>query len=267
MLRTNIAAGLAGSLVVLAACTAVSPSPGTTGASSTSRASGSPAPSPTSFPAALQSGEPYTPTIDPGDFAAVVDNRYFPLIPGTRWVMKGEGESAGEVTTTEVTTDTKTILGVVCTVVRDEVDADGELQELTFDWYAQDAAGNVWYFGEDTAEYKNGEVTSRAGAWEAGVDGAQPGIIMPAEPVAGVIYRQEFFAGEAEDLAKAVELAATANTPAGSYADVLITEDWTPLEPKVVERKFYAPGVGLVMERIIKGGHGINRLTEFTQPQ
>jgi hypothetical protein len=225
---------------------------------------GSPSASETPFPAALQSGEPYAPAIDAADFVASVDNPYFPLVPGTRWVMEGEGASAGETTITEVTTDTRTILGVACTVVRDEVDVDGELQELTFDWYAQDSAGNVWYFGEDTAEYQNGKVTTREGAWEAGVDGAQPGIIMPAGPVVGLTYRQEFLEGEAEDLAKVVELAARADTPAGSYTDALVTEDWTPLEPDVIERKFYAPGVGLVMERVISGGHGINRLVEVT---
>jgi hypothetical protein len=228
--------------------------------------SGAAGASQTPFPAALQSGQPYAPVIDPADFVAAVDNRYFPLTPGTRWVMEGEGESAGETTITEVTSETKTILGVACTVVRDEVDVDGELQELTFDWYAQDTAGNVWYFGEDTAEYENGQVTTRAGAWEAGVDGAQPGIIMPAQPLVGLTYRQEFLEGEAEDLAKVVELAATAKTPAGSYADALVTEDWTPFEPDVVERKFYAPGIGLVMERVISGGHGINRLVKVTQP-
>jgi hypothetical protein len=263
MLRTNVTTAIMASLLILSACATPSPSSG--------GASASPSPtlptSPTPFPAALQSGVPYAPTIDAANFVAAVDNPYFPLVPGTRWVMKGEGESAGEVTITEVTREPKTILGVVCTVVRDEVDADGELQELTFDWYAQDKAGNVWYFGEDTAEYKNGRVSSRTGAWEAGVNGAQPGIIMPADPVVGVTYRQEFLAGEAEDMAKAVELGASAETPAGSYSDVLVTEDWTPLEPDVVERKFYAPGVGLVMERVVKGGHGLNRLTEFSQPQ
>jgi hypothetical protein len=265
MLRTNVGATLVASLVVLAACTAGSPSAGSS-ASSTLRASASPVSTSTPFPAALQSGEPYAPTIDPANFVETVDNPYFPLLPGARWVMEGEGESAGETTITEVTSDTKTILGVVCTVVRDEVDVDGELQELTFDWYAQDADGNVWYFGEDTAEYKNGKVTTREGAWEAGVDGAEPGIIMPAAAVVGLTYRQEFLEGEAEDLAKVVDLAGSADTPADSYTDVLVTEDWTPLEPDIVERKFYAPGVGLVMERVVKGGHGINRLTELVQP-
>jgi hypothetical protein len=220
----------------------------------------------TPFPAALSSAAPYQPVIDPAAFSAVVDNPYFPLPPGARWVMEGSGESAGEVTTTVVTDQTRTVMGVVCTVVRDEVKADGELQELTFDWYAQDADGNVWYFGEDTAEYKNGEVISHEGAWEAGVDGAQPGIIMPAEPVVDLTYRQEFYAGEAEDQATVVELGATVETPAGEFADVLVTEDWTPLEPDIAERKFYAPGIGLVMERQIRGGHAMNDLTEFSAP-
>jgi hypothetical protein len=255
-------------IVLLGACSAAPqgsaavPTP-TPGASS----SGIPSASETPFPAALQSGQPYAIAIDPAAFVASVDNPYFPLAPGTRWVMEGEGGSAGETTITEVTTDTRTILGVECTVVRDEVDVGDELRELTFDWYAQDASGNVWYFGEDTAEYKNGKVTTREGAWEAGVDGAQPGIIMPAQPVVGLTYRQEFLEGEAEDLAKVVELAARAATPAGSYANALVTEDWTPLEPDVTERKFYAPGVGLVMERVISGGHGINRLVEVTLPE
>jgi hypothetical protein len=260
---TRLTPALVAAISLLAACTST-PVASSTPTSAASTAIGSPTETP--FPAVLHSNEPYAPAIDPADFQAAVDNSYFPLAPGSRWVLEGEGESAGEVTTTRVTSETKTIMGVVCTVVRDEVKADGALLELTFDWYAQDRAGNVWYFGEETAEYENGTVTSTAGSWEAGVDGAQPGIIMPASPAIGVTYRQEFYAGEAEDLAKAVDLAATADTPAGSYADVLVTEDWTPLEPDVVERKFYAPGIGLVMERLIRGGSGITRLVEYSPP-
>jgi hypothetical protein len=167
------------------------------------------------------------------------------------------------VTITEVTSETKVIMGIPCVVVRDEVDADGALQELTFDWYAQDVDGNVWYMGEQTAEYENGEVKTRSGSWEAGLDGAMPGIIMPASPVVDLTYRQEFYPGEAEDLARVVELSSTANTPFDSFPDVLITEDWTPLEPNIVERKFYARGVGLVMERLVDGGRGANALTEY----
>jgi len=258
-----VAAGLACLAILAGACT-TSPSPsGTTGEPTPSTsASGAQTP----FPAALSSQEPYEPAIDPAAFTATVDNPYFPLPTGARWVMEGSGESVGEVTTTVVTAETKTIIGVDCTVVRDEVKVDGELQELTFDWYAQDADGNVWYFGEDTAEYENGEVTNREGSWEAGVDGAQPGIIMPADPTLDLTYRQEFYAGQAEDQATVVELGATADTPAGQYADVLVTEDWTPLEPDIAERKFYAPGVGLVMERQVRGGQAMNDLTEFATP-
>jgi hypothetical protein len=265
MRRLPVPTALVVFIAVLGACsTTPSGSAGLSSATIVASRSQLPTASETPFPAALQSGQPYMPVIDPADFVASVDNAWFPLTPGTRWVMEGDGDSAGETTTTEVMTETKTILGVTCTVVRDELKADGELAELTFDWYAQDTAGNVWYFGEDTAEYESGKVTSRKGAWEAGVDGAQPGIIMPAAPVVGTTYRQEFYEGEAEDLAKVVELTASAETPAGTYSRVLVTEDWTPLEPDQVERKFYARGVGLVMERVIRGGHGVNRLVKVT---
>ena len=260
-----VAAGLAGLGILAAACTA-SPS-ASAPTSPPSPPPPAPAPRRRPFPAALSSQEPYQPLIDPAAFTATVDNPYFPLPAGARWVMEGSGESAGEVTTTLVSDETKTIMGVVCAVVRDELKTDGVLKELTFDWYAQDADGNVWYFGEDTAEYdKKGEVTTREGSWEAGVDGAQPGIIMPADPVLDLTYRQEFYAGQAEDQATVVELGATADTPAGQYTDVLVTEDWTPLEPDILERKFYAPGVGLVKERDVQGAHARNDLTEFSAP-
>ncbi len=220
--------------------------------------------SPSPFPAAVRSGDPYAPVIDPDGFVATIDNPYFPLLAGTRWVLRGSGDAAGEVDEIEVLAETRTVLGVVCTVVRDVVSEDGELVEVTDDWYAQDTDGNVWYFGEETAEYQDGEPVSTAGSWEAGIDGAQPGIIMPADAVIGVVYRQEFYAGEAEDMGEAVETGATATVPAGSYDDVLVTEDWTPLEPDVRERKFYAPGVGLIMERQIAGGGDVFELVEFT---
>ncbi len=218
------------------------------------------------IPAAVASGVPYTPAIEPAQFVATVDNPYFPLAPGTRWVYEGLGDVEGEVDTVEVLTATRTVMGVECTVVRDVVSLDGEPVEVTEDWYAQDAAGNVWYFGEETAEYEDGEIVSTAGAWEAGVDGAQPGIIMPATPAIGVTYRQEFYAGEAEDVAVAVEVDQSVDVPAGSFDAVLMTEDWTPLEPDSRERKSYAPGVGLVMEEIIEGGTGGFQLVEHTGP-
>jgi hypothetical protein len=219
-----------------------------------------------SLPAALSSDAPYRPSIDPADFTTTIDNPWFPLVPGTRWVLQGSGDAEGEVDEVEVLAETRTVMGVECVVVRDVVSVDGEPLEVTEDWYAQDADGNVWYFGEETAEYENGEIVSTAGAWEAGVDGAQPGIIMPAAPALEVTYRQEYYAGEAEDLAKAVEVGASVTTPFAAYDDVLVTEDWTPLEPDVAERKFYARGIGLVMERQVRGGSSLFELVDYEAP-
>jgi hypothetical protein len=218
------------------------------------------------LPAAVASGVPYAPAIDPANFVEIVDNPYLPLVPGAQWTYEGSGDAEGEVDTVTVLDETRVVMGVVCVVVRDEVTLDGEPVELTDDWYAQDADGNVWYFGEETAEYKNGEVVSTEGSWEAGVDGAQPGIVMHAEPVIGVAYRQEYYAGEAEDMARAVEVGQQLEVAAGSFEDVLVTEDWTPLEPDVLERKFYAPDVGQIAERQVEGGSAGFDLVEYTAP-
>jgi hypothetical protein len=169
------------------------------------------------------------------------------------------GDERVEVT---VTGETREIAGVTATVVIDQVFANGDLIEDTVDWYAADNAGNVWYLGEETAEYENGEIVTTAGSWEAGVDGAQPGIIMLADPRIGDAYRQEFYAGEAEDVAKVYALGESVNVPAGRYEEVLVTEDWTPLDPGLRERKWYAPGVGVVFEEVIAGGSGTLSLVE-----
>jgi hypothetical protein len=216
------------------------------------------------IPAVYQTDEPYAPQIDPARFVTTVDNPYFPLVAGTRLVLVGTGDTAGELDTIEVLDDTRTVMGVECVVVRDEVSLDGEPVEVTLDWYAQDVDGNVWYFGEETAEYEGDTPVSTAGSWEAGVDGAQPGVIMPADPTVDVTYRQEFFRGEAEDVARVVELGKDDVMVAlGSYDDVLVTEDWTPLEPRVREQKFYAPGIGLIMERQVEGGDAGFELVEL----
>ena len=153
------------------------------------------------------------------------------------------------------------------TVVHDRVfAADGSLAEDTFDWYAQDAAGNVWYFGEDTAEYQNGSVSSTYGSWEAGVNGAQPGVVMLAQPDVGERYHQEFLRGEAEDLGKVIALDDHVSVPYGRLGDVLVTEDTTPLEPQVLEHKYYAPGIGVVLERLLSGGQEVSRLVSFSSP-
>lgn len=197
--------------------------------------------------------DPYDPHIDPADFVAVIDNPYMPLAPGTTYTYEGAFKAEGEEITVTVTNRTKRIIGITTTVVSDVVTVDGELAEKTFDWYAQDRWGNVWYFGEDTKTYENGKVVSTEGSWEAGVDGAKPGIVMLGEPHVGDMYRQEYYPGVAEDMAQVIELGASVTVPFGSFDEVLVTQDWTPLEPKALEYKYYAPGIGLVLERSAKG--------------
>jgi hypothetical protein len=213
-------------------------------------------------PAAFVKGEPYHPRIDPATFVPVIDNPYLPLRPGTTLVYEGVSGGERETVKVTVTHDTKEILGITATVVRDRVFVDGTLAEDTFDWYAQDRQGNVWYLGEDTKEYEDGKVVSTEGSWEAGVDGAQPGIIMLADPQPGDTYRQEFYEGEAEDIARVLALDESVTVPHGSFDAVLRTEDWTPLEPKIRENKFYARGIGVVFERLVRGGKEVLRLVE-----
>jgi hypothetical protein len=208
----------------------------------------------------------YAPEIDPAEFTTDIDNPYMPLRPGTRWVYEGEGDDGeSERIEVEVTDDTRQVMGVTVAVVHDTEFVEGEMVEDTYDWFAQDAEGNVWYFGEETAEYEDGEVVSTAGAWEAGVDGAQPGIVMRAAPRVGDTYRQEFYAGEAEDMGEVIELDRTVTVPFGSFDGVLVTRDWTPLEPDVEENKFYAPGVGMVAEETVEGGSSRAELVEMTE--
>jgi hypothetical protein len=191
----------------------------------------------------------YTVDIDPADFVTVVDNPYFPLTPGTRYVYEAEVEDGLERTEVEVLPETKVIMGVTTTTVRDTVYLNGELLEDTFDWYAQDNTGTVWYFGEDTKEYENGVVVSTFGSWEAGVDGALPGIIMFADPAAhiGETYRQEFYEDVAEDMAEVLSVSESVTILFGSFENVVQTLETTPLEPSSVrEHKFYAQGIGLI---------------------
>lgn len=222
-----------------------------------------PAPTPIAIPPV---DGPYDWSVDPATFVDAVDNPYFPLTPGTTLVYEGSSDGEHEVVTIEVKDRTKEILGVTCVVVKDTVEAGGELKELTFDWYAQDVDGNVWYFGERTAEYQNGKVATREGSWEAGVDGALPGVIMPAEPTVGLAYTQEHYAGEAEDKGRIVGIGERMTIPFGSFEDVVVTEDWTPLEPKMREHKSYAPGIGVIFEEIVRGGEGVLRLVEVHGP-
>ena len=214
------------------------------------------------IPAALLDGQDYAVTIAPEDFSHPLANDYYPLEPGVTTVFEGGGEHV-EVT---VTADTKVIMGVTTHVITDKVTVDGELKEDTVDWYAADNVGNVWYFGEKTAEYENGQVTSTEGSWEAGVDGALPGIIMLADPRVGDTYRQEFYAGQAEDVAKVYAVDESVTVPKSAYDRVVVTEDWSLLTPDVHERKWYAPGIGVVFEETVKGGSGTLSLIDVVGP-
>lgn len=216
----------------------------------------------TTTPAVIDPGDggDYEITLDPADFVATIDNPYLPYPAGAHWVYEGDGEHI-EVS---VTDEHKEILGISATVVRDTVtDDQGRLVEDTFDWFAQDADGNVWYLGEDSTEYEDGEPAGTVGSWEAGVDGALPGIVMPADPTEGDAYRQEFDPGNAGDLAEVRRVAASIDTPTGTYDAVLVTGEWTPLEPAVVEEKYYADGIGLVREVTVAGGSGQVDLVSF----
>jgi hypothetical protein len=206
------------------------------------------------------------PVFDPSSFVAEVDNTYWPLIPGSRWVYEGEDE--GEFEHIEVTVEpgSRSVAGIAAVVVRDIVTLGNGVVEDTFDWYAQDAAGDVWYLGEDSKVIEDGEVVATTGSWEAGVDGAQPGVLMWADPVAqvGSPYYQEFYEGEAEDKAEVVRLGDTVTVAAGTFDNVLVTREWNPLEPGLFELKYYAPGVGLILEEIEEGGEARIELVSFT---
>jgi hypothetical protein len=187
------------------------------------------------------------PDFNPTAFVRGVDNPYFPLTPGTTYFYRGETPDGVETNAFTVTRNTVKILGVTCIEVVDVARLDGEVIEVTRDWFAQDEDGNVWYFGESTQEFENGEVVSTAGTWKAGVDGALPGIIMKADPEAGDLYNQEFAPGVAEDMARVVTDETKANVAYGAFDEVLQTRDFTPLEPGKFEFKFYAEGVGQVL--------------------
>src|SRR5215470_12571595 len=188
-------------------------------------------------------------------WADAVTNPYFPLPPGTTFHFEGEEDGIPSTDDVIVTQDTKVILGVTCTVVHDIVYSDSVKSEETFDWYAQDDDGNVWYFGEDTKEFDaDGNIISTEGTWQAGMNGAQQGIIMEANPRVGDKYQQEFAAGVAQDMAQVVNLNRSMCVPYGCFDDLLLTKEFSPLEKGTTDHKFYAPGVGEIFEETVKGG-------------
>ena len=204
--------------------------------------------------------------LDPADFTKDIDNPYWPMAPGSRWVYR-ETDAEGTVQRVEVTvTDRqKTISGIDALVVHDEVTEQGELVEDTFDWYAQDSEGNVWYLGEDTTEYENGKPKTKEGSWEHGVDGAYAGIIVPAAPARGLAYREEYYKGHAEDEAEVLSVSATAEVPFGAFEGLMQTRNTTPLEPNLVEEKFYARGIGVVLALTVSGGSDREELLSYTE--
>jgi hypothetical protein len=182
----------------------------------------------------------YTPHINPSEFTTKVDNEYFPMKPGTTFLYEG-GTQHSQMS---VTNQTKKVMGVECVVV-DHKEWEGDmLIERTYDWFAQDMKGTVWYFGEDTKEYEEGKVVSTKGSWEAGVDGAKAGIIMQADPKVGQSYYQEYYPGEAMDMARVLSFDASVTVAYGSFDEVLETREWTPLQPGFSEKKYYVRGVG-----------------------
>jgi hypothetical protein len=194
----------------------------------------------------------YCPEIEPDDFLSAEEiaddpNPYFPLVPGTTRVYEADTEDGFEVIRVHVSHETKEILGVTCIEVVDTVWVDNEIVEDTRDWFAQDVDGNVWYFGEIAVNFEDGEISDLDGSWEAGEDGAKPGIIMKAEPEVGCVYREEFLLSEAEDAAEILALGESVTVPAGDFGDCVKIKAFTPLEPDF-ECKFYAPGVGVVLE-------------------
>jgi hypothetical protein len=232
------AIGVGCSLVVLTAACEATTAPAPNPSSST----------PPTTTAPLKITDPYSLKIDPSAFSTTIDNPYFPMTPGTRTIYRADTPDGLQETTTEVTRDTKTIADVKTVVVRDTVRLDGRTTEDTLDWYAQDRDGNVWYFGEDTKAFEDGTVDT-TGSFETGVNGALPGIIMPAHPRVGDQYRQEYAKGVAEDTGEVLSLAGSETSPlTGPVNELLVTKDADLLDPtSPPENKFYARGIGPIL--------------------
>jgi hypothetical protein len=181
-------------------------------------------------------------------FRSTVDHPYLPLAAGSRWVYVSRTADGVERTVVTVERGTRTVAGIPATVVHDRATLNGRLSEDTHDWFAQDDQGNVWYLGEDTTAYEPGKKPSKEGSWEAGVNGARPGIAMPGRPVAGDRYQQEYLRGTAEDRGEVMALDARGLVPWGPFRAAVKTRDTTPLEPDLVEYKYYVRDVGTVLE-------------------
>jgi hypothetical protein len=203
--------------------------------------------------------------LDPSDFTTNIDNTYWPMHPGNHWVYREVENGEAQRVDVTVTNRTKMLGGIEARVVHDRVSRNGETLENTYDWYAQDAQGNLWYLGEDTAEYANGKLKTKEGSWAYGVDGAQPGVIVPAHPKQGMTYREEYYAGQAEDAAEVLNVGSQVQVPFGRFRDALLTRNFSSIEPTVEEMKLYAKGVGPVMELLVSGGSGRTELLSYTK--
>ena len=223
----------------------------------------SPAASPLAAPKLPMGADPVN--LDPANFSTDITNPYWPMKPGTRWVYRGieEGEAPQDIVVVSTTTTKKLANGITARVVRDTGRAEGQVIEDTQDYYAQDSDGNVWYMGEQTAEFEKGKVVSRAGSWEAGKDGAMPGVLIPAQPEVGQKYRQEYKKGEAEDNGQVLAMNNLVEVKAGQYKGALVTMDTSRIEPDVSEFKFYAPNVGPLLSLDISGGAAREELVKI----
>ena len=237
---------VASAVLVLAAC-------GGGGSKSTS----------SSAPALPQGTKPVQ--LDPADFSTNIDNPYWPMRPGSHWVYREVENGEAQRVDVTVTNRTKRLHGIEARVVHDRVSQHGETVEDTYDWYAQDSAGNLWYLGEDTAEYENGKLKTKEGSWAYGVDGAQPGVVVPASPKQGMSYREEYYAGHAEDAAAVLNIGSQVQVPFGRFQDAMLTRNFSTIEPTVEEMKLYAKGVGPVMELLVSGGSGRTELLSYTK--
>lgn len=205
--------------------------------------------------------------LDPAEFTTSIDNPYWPMAPGNKWVYsETDTEGASEKVVVEVLDRTKLIAnGIEARVIRDTATEGGVPLEITDDWFAQDSVGNIWYLGEHVTNYENGKPVDHDGSFEAGVDGAEAGVVMPADPQAGMEYRQEYYAGEAEDNGAVVTVGEEqVQVPFGFYdEDVLMTRDLNPGEPKTEELKFYAPDVGPLLSIHTDGAGGRATLVSY----
>ena len=201
--------------------------------------------------------------LDPSKFTTEIDNPYWPIRPGSHWVYSEVESGEAQRVDVTVTDRTKVLGGVTARVVHDQVTRKGQVLEDTYDWYAQDSDGNIWYLGEDTKEYENGKLKSTEGSWAYGVDGAQPGVVVPADPKQGMRYREEYYAGHAEDAAEVLNVGSQVQVPYGRFKGAMLTRNYSSLEPTVEEMKLYARGVGPVMELLVSGGSGRTELLSF----